>query len=247
MKTVAVIPVKGRLPLLKYTIQRLYKKNGVFEVICIGDSIEEQEVCENEGAEFIFHENNPLGKKWNAGFLAAKKHNPDAVLFVGSSDWVSNNWLSYTEKLIRAGADLVGKPDFYLLDIGETYRFCHWLGYTQPQRRLEPIGIGRVISKRILDLMNWQPIQETLNNSIDWSMYQNILKLGGEVKNVRTNEIQSLSISTSHWANMHKFEDHYRNKKGLEYSRFPGFEKWLDEKFPEYKMIFNEDRAMLHI
>lgn len=237
MKIVAVIPVKGRLPLLKYTIRRLYKKNGVRKVICVGDSMEEKILCESEGAEFVMHQNNPLGKKWNAGFKAAKRYNPDACLFVGSSDWVSDNWLEETTPYIMENkADLIGKPDFFLLDIGKEYRFCHWQGYGKGPREKEPIGIGRLLSKRILDKMNWEPIQETLNNSIDWSMYQNILRAGGRVELISYNNIQSLSISTDRWPNMHKFEDHYFNK--LPSMRISKFIEWLDNRFPEYKEVF---------
>lgn len=237
MKVVAVIPVKGRLPLLKYTIRRLYKKNGVRKVICVGDSIDEKMTCEQEGAEFIKHPNNPLGKKWNAGFLSAKKYQPDACLFVGSSDWISDNWLKVCEPFImEKKVDLIGKPDFYLLDIGYTFRFCHWHGYGKGVRENEPIGIGRVISRRMLERMNWQPIEDKIDRSIDWSMYQNVLKLKGKVEMITGKEMASLSISTNRWPNMHQFEEHYTNK--LPSPRMPGFLDWLEERFPEYKSIF---------
>lgn len=236
MKTVAVIPVKGRIPLLKQTIRRLYRKNGVHKVICIGETFEEKTACEFEGAEFITHPNNPLGKKWNKGFAAAKKYEPDAVLFVGSSDWISDNWLDVIAPFIKMGADLVGKPDFYLLDIAENLRFCHWKGYTQKERKEEPIGIGRVLSKNILDKMDWKPIADNLNNSIDFSMYKNVIANNGKVMMLKSSNIQSLSISCDQWPNMHKFNDHYSNK--LPSDRMPDFGKWLNEKFPEYKNIF---------
>lgn len=238
MKTVAVIPIKGRLPLLKYTIRRLLKKNGCFAVICIGDAPEEKLLVESEGAIFVEHENSPLGKKWNAGFLKAKELNPDAVLFVGSSDWVCDDWLPYCAKFIQAGMDMVGKPDFYLLDIGDVLRFCHWHGYTTKERKDEPIGIGRVLSARILEQMNWQPIADELESSIDWSMYKRILALGGKVANIKTDQIKSLSISTNRWSNKHQFNAHYSNK--LPSSRMPDFGNWLDLHFPEYKKIFND-------
>lgn len=238
MKVVAVIPVKGRLPLIKYTIQRLYRKNGVYKVICIGDSFDEQLVCTYEGAEFIKHPNEPLGKKWNAGFAAAKKHEPDAVLFVGSSDWISDNWIEKLSPLMDS-YDMVGKPDFNLLDIGETYRFCSWRGYGKGPRENEPIGIGRLISARILEKLKWQPIDPALNNSMDYSMYKRVLTVGGNVHLYRGKDIQSLSISTNRWPNKHKFEDHYSNK--IISDRKPDFIEWLDREFPEYKLIFKDE------
>lgn len=244
MKTVAVIPCLGRIELLKWTIRRLYQKNKIDVVICVGHEDAVKDLCKIEHAEFVEHDNSPLGKKWNAGFEAAKKHNPDSVLFVGSSDWISDNWMTYCEKFINAGIDMVGKPDFNLLDIGgnspHTYRFCHWQGYGKGKRENEPIGIGRVLSRKILDQMNWKPISDSLENSIDFSMYNNILAIGGKVANLKTQEIHSLSISTDRWPNKHKFNDHYSNK--LPSRRVPDFSVFLEKNFPEYKLIFkNED------
>jgi hypothetical protein len=235
MKVVAVIPIHGRFPLLKYTIRRLYEKNGVYQVICIGETKEEEDLCESEGAVFVKYKNNPLGEKWNAGFKAARDMKPDACLFVGSSDWISDNWLSYIEPLLK-DYDMIGKPDFNLLDIGNTYRFCHWQGYTHPSRMNEPIGIGRVLSARILYKLQWNPINPGLNSSIDWSMYQNVIAVHGKVKLLRTEEIQSLSISTNQWPNKHKFEDHYSGR--MPSFKRPDFKLWLDNMFPEYKEIF---------
>src|SRR5690606_24137998 len=163
------------------------------------------------GGLFVEHENKPLGKKWNAGFLEAKKYNPDCCLFVGSSDWVSDNWIEYCSHYLK-NYDLIGKPDFYLLDYGRRLRVCHWAGYTDKRRSNEPIGIGRILSKRILDKMGWKPMDDKLDSSLDWSMYQKVLLYSGAVKLINTTDIKSLSLSTSAWENKHKFEDHWNNK-----------------------------------
>lgn len=210
MKTVAVIPVHGRHELVKHTIERLLKKNGCMAVICAGITELERAVCEKSGAIFIEHENLPLSNKWNACFLEAKKLNPDAVLFMGSSDWISDNWITYCSQWIDR-ADLIGHRGFHLLDIGQQFRVCYWDGYGPGRREKEPIGIGRILSARILDKLEWKPIDEGLNNSIDWSMYQNVLKSGGKVQCLEGQKIKSLSISCDKWPNMHKFEDHWNN------------------------------------
>lgn len=240
MKTIAVIPVHGRLPLLKYTIQRLYNKNGVDKVICVGDGWEEKLCCEYNGAEFVTFPNDPLGAKWNRGFKEARKYDPDAVLFVGSSDWISDNWLDHMAPFImEQGIDMIGKPDFCLLDIGDSLRFCHWKGYTNIERRNEPIGIGRLLSKKILEEMDWRPMAEQLNSSLDFSMYNRVLQMDGKCVNLKSQDIISLSISTNKWPNKHQFEQHYSNK--LPSDRVPNFMDLLESKFPEYKKIFADD------
>jgi glycosyltransferase involved in cell wall biosynthesis len=209
MKVVAVIPIKGRLPLLKFTIQRLLNKNGLTEVICVG-SKDEQKTVENAGAVFLEYNNTPLGDKWNHGFEYARRYNPDAVLFVGSSDWLSDNWLSETTPYLK-DYDLIGKKDFYMMDFQKQIRSCHWLGYVC-KRKDEAIGIGRLISRNILDKMEWKPFLDHANNSMDFAMYNKALSLGGKYKVIENDNLVSLSISCDKWENMHRFEDHYSNK-----------------------------------
>lgn len=232
MRIAAVIAVHGRLPLLEHTIRRLYKKNKVDYVICVGGP-EEESVCKYAGAIFIHHENKPLGKKWNAGFLEAKKLNPDACIFVGSSDWLSDNWLEYSCLYVDQ-YDLVGKPDFYLLDIADTYRLCHWTGYVG-ERGSEPIGIGRILSRRILNRIDWKPFDDGLNKSMDFSMYHKVLSNEGKVMLIKTDEIKSLSISTDRWENMHKFEQHWT---GVLPSTKIEDHNFLNKYFPEAYQIF---------
>ena len=234
MKTIACIPVHGRLPLVHHTITRLLKKNGVHTVICAGATDEEQETCERAGALFIRHENNPLGKKWNATFQLAGEHDPDNILFVGSSDWVTDNWMPYMNEF-TGRYDMVGLPNFYMADLGTQFRVCHWAGYGRGPRANEPIGIGRVIGAKVLKAMNWTPFDPTKNNSMDATMFARVLANGGRVQMLRTDEIKSLSISCPLWSNMHIFEDHWRNKLPSEkiYDHL-----FLPKHFPEVFNIF---------
>src|SRR5688572_11164270 len=116
MKIIAVIPVYGRLPLLVKTIQRLLNKNGVSKVICVGNNIDDKRVCVDAGAEWVTHMNRPLGDKWNRGFYEARQYNPDACLFVGSSDWVSDNWLPEMIPYLK-DYDLIGTAGCHFLHI----------------------------------------------------------------------------------------------------------------------------------
>jgi hypothetical protein len=234
--TIAVIPVHGRIPLLKKTIERLIHKNGCEAVICAGLTDEEKEACESSGAIFITKENKPLSDKWNACFEVAGEFNPSSILFMGSSDWVSDNWVPYCETFIRSGVSMVGHAGMYLLDIRSgTYRVCYWPGYSAGKRVNEPIGIGRLISAKILSKMNWAPIDAGINSSIDWSIYQNILKLNGRIECLNTNDIKSISISTDQWPNMHIFEDHW---SGVLKSKHIDNHNFLPVNFPEAFTIF---------
>jgi len=234
MKIIAVIPVFGRRPLVKLTIERLYKKNGVFKVICVGDDSEDQRTCRNTGAEWVHHRNKPLGAKWNAGFHAAKKYKPDACLFVGSSDWISDNWLSEMTPLLK-DYDLIGTPGCHFLHIGSDLKLCYWPGYIG-RREGESIGIGRLISSKVLDNIQWSPFNDAFDNSLDGSMQERCTQVAGSIHVVSNPIIKSVSISTDIWPNKHQFSDHYNNI--LPSEKIENVNDWVNTNFPEAFKVF---------
>ena len=236
-EVVAVIPVLGRRPLLKHTITRLLQKNKVGHVICVGHAGKDQRVCEEAGAEFLHHPNEPLGAKWNSGFQHAQKYSPIACLFVGSSDWLSDNWLPKMVPHLKE-FDLIGKPGCHFLDINQgNYRACEWQGYTGA-RANESIGIGRLISARALSLLKWKPFDDHLNKSLDHSMQQRVSEAGGQLKIINDPETIALSISTDQWDNKHKFQDHVTGELQRKSSTIVNVDEFLKNNFPEAYHIF---------
>jgi hypothetical protein len=217
MKIIAPIPAFGRIPLLEQTIKRLYNKNGIYKVIVIGHENEAKEIAIKNGADFVYHENTPLGAKWNAGFKACQKFDHDAVIFLGSSDWISDDYLSIVAPLINE-FDLIGKLGCHFFDKQivngghPRYRLVHWLGYGTGTRQNEPIGIGRIISKSMLQKINYTPFNPTLDSSLDWSMWQQVHKHNPRIKILDESQCQLVSISTNKWVNKHKFDDHWTDK-----------------------------------
>lgn len=234
---VAVIPINGRLPLVRQTIERLLVKNSIARVVCICSNDEDEKFISDlskvmYGISVITHANKPLGAKWNAGFIEAKKYNPDACLFVGSSDWVSDNWVSSLLPLMGT-YDMIGSPGCYLLDIKQKnkFRLINWGGYTG-ERSSESIGIGRLLSPRILDKIGWKPFIDSRDNSLDYEMSNRVIRAGGRVVMFSSPDLVSMAISTDQWLNKHTFEKHWNNtytasKKVPDYKKF--CKKWFDE------------------
>jgi len=218
---IAVIPVLGRYPLVPYTIRRLNRI--VDKVICVVESDKDRQICADEGAFICNLARKPLGEKWNAGFWEAKQFDPDYILYVGSSDWVSDNWLDLT----RYDAEIIGTLDYHLLHLryqkliyrDTIHRFeddydlelmrkslmtrtvKHWKGYTN-WRKGEPIGIGRLVRRDYLQRVNWNPFDSKLHKNLDFSMIQK----AKSIKTVMSGEVQSLAVSTSLWSNKHEIE-----------------------------------------
>lgn len=211
MKVVVPIPVNGRLPLVKLTVQRLYEKNKAYRVILIGHEPEAAQLAVKMDCEWIEHPNSPLGAKWNAGFMAAKKYKPDAVLFAGSSDWISDNYFELCSYFINE-YEAIGKLGCHFVDKRNgKLRLVNWPGYRIGPRANETIGIGRMISYRILDKIGWSPFRFNQESSMDYWMQTNILNNNGRIKILDSHLGKLLSISCDQWQNKHNFEDHWLN------------------------------------
>lgn len=236
MRSACVVPAKGRLPLLEITLNRLKVKNRIDHIIVVGHENQVADMCNELGVEFLYHPNNPLGAKWNYGFNhALTRYDPDAYLFCGSSDWLTSNWMDYTMPLLEE-FDLVGKPDMYLYDAGEySHRLCHWPGYVDASRKGESIGIGRVLSSRIMKLMNGCPFRPDQENSLDYAMYHHVLSKGGKVKLIEDSSLKSLSVSCFAWSNKHSFSEHW---SGILPSVQMGEGKeWLNQHFEGWEVL----------
>ena len=207
MIVTAPIPVMGRFPLVRLTISRL-KRQGVIPII-MGHEKEAQEIAKEFDIEFIHIDNDPLGDKWNAGFAASRYYKADAVMFMGSSDWCSDDYVQ-SIKLHINDFGMLGMLGCHFADVSETIRLVNWKGYAPGQRYQEPIGIGRVLRADFLDKINWRPFDPRLNAGLDWSMWIKAMKLEQEIGIIPAEKhIKLLSISTNKWNNKHKFTDHW--------------------------------------
>lgn len=252
MKVVAVIPVFGRGPLVKLTIQRLLQKNGCSDVVCVGHDKVDQKICVDAGAVWVNQSNIPLGRKWNAGFLKAKELNADACLFVGSSDWVSDNWIPVMMPYLDQYA-MVGKAGCYLVDYSMKHgcRLCYWPGYKtgmdksvrSNERKNEPIGIGRLLSARFLDAFDWKPFDDGQHNSLDWTMYMKARNISEGVGMIDNDTICSMAWSCDRWENKHNFTSHWIGK--LPSEKIINYTSFLNGYFPESIQLissFNYDK-----
>lgn len=236
---IACIPIHGRIPLFIHTVQRLLERNGVSRVICVGDKDDDRAVVRLLGdrVEWVQHANDPLGAKWNAAFRAAAAYEPDAILFVGSSDWLSDNWVPIGMKHLKQH-DMVGRLDNHLLDIDRKhgYRVCHWAGYTN-ERQGECIGIGRMLGRSILEKINYTPFNPTLNVSMDKCMHDAVTDKGGSILAMVEKDAFSLGISTDRWVNKHNFSDHFEQR--IPSAINPSPMAFLSAHFPEAFQIFS--------
>ncbi len=243
-KIIAAVPILGREPLVPHTIKNLLK--SVDKVICVCQNKRDAMICDEAGAFVINSRAVPLGQKWNYGFQAAKQFDPDFVLYAGSDDWMIN-------LDTNLDADIVGARDYYLMHLQyqpleylpvHKKRFIggydvelinsnllkrkvgHWKGY-KGDRKGEPVGGGRLLSREFLNKIDWSPFADGLNKNLDHSMY-----LKAKSVKLRRDNFKLLSISTSLWGRKHPFAKNAdRDFKFLD-------DRFLKKYFPESFNLF---------
>jgi hypothetical protein len=220
----------------------LYEKNKVFKVICAGSGAKDREICTQFGAEWVDVPNQPLGHKWNEAFAAAEKYNPDACLFIGSSDWLEDKWLDYMEQYI-ADYDLIGTPDHYMCDERHgKIRVAYWELYPNSTKRAgEAVGGGRILTKRLLGLMKWRPFDASWDHSMDYSMTQHAIRVGAKQLLLDGHTLMVLAMSSDKWQNKHSLDRELLAGRAVVWDSGRGIE-YLAEHFPEALTLYDDNK-----
>jgi hypothetical protein len=246
-KVAVPIPVHGRVPLVYETVAMLKRQTlPVDKIILIGEEKEVAPIAEETGVLWIQSENYPLGNKWQVGMDYARQFEPDAIMMLGSSDWVSEKWCEVMMREISKNPDIsmIGKRNMMFLDVDniQAKRLISWNGYartgTAMARAFEPIGAGRMITKDILEKINWQFYDRSATKSMDFISLMRIKSKNAIIKfiNDPCNLIMALSLSFYHkWGNMHGFETMCRAEGYLTSKRVENIDETLEQYFAGYQ------------
>lgn len=104
-------------------------------------------LCEKYGVEWVMHENHPLGEKKNAGLERAREIDFDFLIEIGSDDLILNELINQYQKFF-VKYDFIGVCDAAYIN-AETLECRREIGTT-------PYGAGRAISKRALELVDYE-------------------------------------------------------------------------------------------
>jgi len=130
---------------------------------------------------FIYknYSNTPVSNKWNFGSSLLKEIDFDYVLIMGSDDFIDSNLLVEYNKKMKEGYDLIGITDLFIYDT-PTDKLFYWGGYDEKSgRKNETTGLGRCLSKSLVEKLNYNLWELGLNKGLDSSMQKKIRELVG--------------------------------------------------------------------
>lgn len=189
-------------------IKRLYPLADVTVCVAGSEGYKSREMVERHGFNYVETPNEPLGYKSNQALRLARLFDPDFVLFLGSDDLISTPTLAYILERTEE-ADLVEPMDLYIYD-SESKRVMHSRGY-ENHRKGESLAVGRCLSAKILDKLDWELWDNMREKFLDGSSRDKLSgvsvkrhtyrlkEIGGFILDVKTKDNLSPFVVQPNW------------------------------------------------
>lgn len=155
------------------SLQRYEKDYGIRSAIAGSEGVQSREMCLDYGVAYVETPNNPIsGKFIKASQLAAVCFKPDAFLILGSDDFIDDALIQRYLKALKDGVDVAGIKDCYFYHTGSK-EAMHWVGYTN-FRRGETIGMARMLSKKVFNMLRGKMWPANMNSGLDFTMMKKL-------------------------------------------------------------------------
>ena len=117
-------------------------------VVVGSEGKESEELTSPFGVEYIEHKNRPLSEKWEAGIRHTRSMDPDAVIILGSDNFISTSTFRKLCRTVSEGHLFSGLMDMNIYDVNHQTIY-HWNGYapSNSSRKWETAGLARCLSK----------------------------------------------------------------------------------------------------
>ena len=198
--------------IFKLQYKKLQEKYNI-ELLVIGsEGNESKDLCKD--FYYLKYKNQPLSNKWNAGIKEAKKYKWDYLLRIDSKDFISD--LQPYLDAIKEGYNYIGFADHWLYNIYND-KIYYFQGYQDEERRGRSVGSGRMLSRQIINQMNWELWDEGLNKSLDYNFSEKIKEVEGLRMKVfygKDINIINLGIYTDNNVSRLKLLEHQQINKG---------------------------------
>lgn len=156
------------------------------DILAVGSEGKESRMAaETYGVNYIEAPNEPLNEKWQVAADTLRNETFDAVVVIGSDDFLSPSIFKRYAVLYKEGANVVGFIDGHFYKTGSN-EMLFWKGYGGSKRQLgmpervgESIGMGRMLSRDVLERLDFKVWSgEPINKGLDLRMRRNLEKIG---------------------------------------------------------------------
>ena len=174
-KIIVISCMHGRHSTVKYCLEKM----PFIDVVMIYSNDEDGEFLdqfENVMAKAKV-KNKPLSHKWNTAIKCLAQVDFDAVILLGSDDYIDEAFLEFASKNIK-GFDMIGFHDaYYESEQGDYY----WRGYDN-HRKGEPVGAGKVYSRKFLESIGYNLFPEHRDIGLDGISWRVVKRSNAKVK-----------------------------------------------------------------
>lgn len=161
---------------LNYYAQLKKKYNVV--LIAVGSEGDiSRNICESNQWHYVEYPNNPLSFKVNRAFMEAKRFDVDAVIWIGTDDFMSEGLIQYYFENFSAETPAVmGLSDLYFYSVfhDKTIHFK----YHEDKGYEKSMGTARFCSRSVLEKVNYIMVPHTETRGIDFHAMENLKKHG---------------------------------------------------------------------
>ncbi len=174
--------------------------------------------------------NDNLVDKWNNGALACR--GSDYVIMLGSDDIIHISYFDQVFHRILNGFEYIYVLDFYFFDT-VSKKMLYWAGYEQNNnpnayQRGAACGAGRVLSKRLMEELNWKPWQSERKIGLDTIMDINLRQLDYSYDGFSLKETNSFAMDIKGPISLTPFGQ-WGNTVFIDTR--PTLKEWFDYKF----------------
>ena len=151
------------------------------------------------------------------------------MLISGSDSWITDNWCDIVSKYLLMGYDLIGKKEFYTSKIMPNRKPIIIKRRYNNKIKI-PVGQGRIISRKVLNKMNWKLFPKDKSKALDTHSTKKILDHGGKIKILELDKIKSLGIRST-WETLSQFK--IQSKRLINIKFIEDHKVWINEYFPD--------------
>lgn len=173
----------------------------------------------------VFAENNPLGKKWQAGVNYAKAIGADPLITLGSDDFFNVDFVKNACELSKE-IDFVGLTQWWAYDstIQQLYKLRYIADF--------PLGGGRIYSEKLLFQMDWELFDSEKNHHLDDYAWTKKDKTWVLLDETTPYGLQILSVK-GNWNTMNPLEKILNNPANILWSKINNIDKEMGFKVKE--------------